>query len=42
MEGGVRNLEWLNLEWPMLRNFKITNIKLAKDELFDYFIYKFI
>ena len=38
----VQNLEGRNLERPIFRNFKITNIKIAKDELFDYFIYEFI
>ena len=40
--GGVQNLEWSNAERPIFRNFKITNIKIAKDELFNYFIYEFI
>ena len=40
--GGVQNLEWWNVEQPILRNFKITNIKVVNDELFDYFIYEFI
>ena len=41
--GGVQNLEWSNVERPILRNLKITNIKIAKDEfLFDFFIYEFI
>ena len=39
--GGVQNLEWSNVERPIFRNFKVTNIKIAKDELFNYFIYKF-
>ena len=30
------------MERPIFRNFKITNIKIAKDEIFDYFIYEFI
>ena len=38
--GEVRNLEGSNVERPIFRNFKITNIKIAKDELFD-FIYDF-
>ena len=34
---------WLKAEYlPLFRNFEITNIKIAKDELFDYFIYEFI
>ena len=40
--GRVQNLEWLNVKWPIFRKFKITNIKIAKDELFDYFIYVFV
>ena len=39
--GGKQNLEWSNIERPIFRNFKITNIEIAKDELFDYFIYEF-
>ena len=39
---GVQNLEWSNVERLIFRNFKITNITIAKDELFDYFIYEFI
>ena len=39
--GGVQNLKLSNLERPIFRNFKITNIEIAKDELFDYFIYDF-
>ena len=40
--GGVQNLELSNVERPIFRNLKITNIKIAKDELFDYFIYELI
>ena len=40
--GGVQNLEWSNVERAIFRNFKITNIKIAKHELFDHFIYEFI
>ena len=29
-------------ERPIFLNLKITNIEIAKDELFDYFIYEFI
>ena len=36
--GEVQNLKWSNVERPIFWNFKITNIKIAKDELFDYFI----
>ena len=32
-----RNLEWKNLERPIFRNFKISNIKITKDELFDFY-----
>ena len=39
--GGVQNLEWSKVKRPIFWNFEITNIKIAKDELFDYFIYKF-
>ena len=39
--GGVQNSQWSNVERPIFRNFKITNMKIAKDELFYYFIYKF-
>ena len=42
MSGGVQKLEWSNVEQPIFRNFKITNIKTAKDDLFDYFILEFI
>ena len=41
-KGGIKNLESSNVERPIFRNFEITNIKMAKDELFDYFICKFI
>ena len=40
--GGIQNLEWSNVERPIFWNFKITNIHIANDELFDYFIYEFI
>ena len=39
--GAVQNLEWSNVERLIFRNFKITNIKIAKDELFDNFIFEF-
>ena len=39
---GVQNLECSNVERPIFRNFKIANIKIAKDELFDHFIFEFI
>ena len=38
--GEVQNLEWSNVERPIFWNFKITNIEIAKDDLFDYFIYE--
>ena len=38
----VQNLKWSNVERPTFRNFKITSVKIAKDEKFDYFIYEFI
>ena len=31
-----------NLERPIFRNFKITNINIMKDEIFDGFIFEFI
>ena len=34
--GGDQNFERLNVERPTLRNFKITNIKITKDELFGW------
>ena len=39
---GVQNLELSNVKRPIFPNFKITNIKIAKDVLVDYFIYEFI
>ena len=39
--GGVQNLEWPNVERPIFRKFKTTNIAIAKEELFDYFFYEF-
>ena len=39
--GGGQNLEQRNVERPIFRNFKITNIKRTKDELFDSFIFNF-
>ena len=35
--GGIQNIEWPNVERPRFRNFKITNIKITKDELFHFF-----
>ena len=40
--GKGQNLERVNLERPIFRNFKITNIKITKDKLFDSFIFEFI
>ena len=40
--GGGHNLDRRNVEWPIFRNFKITNIKIKKDELFEGFILQFI
>ena len=40
--GRGQNLEWRNVKRPIFRNFKITNIKITKDELFDSFIVEFI
>ena len=40
--GGGQNLERRNVERPIFRNFKIANIKITKDELFDSFIFEFI
>ena len=37
-KGGGQNLKRQNLERAILRNFKIANIKITKDELFDNFI----
>ena len=37
--GGDQNLERRNVERPIFRNFKITNIKITKDELFDSFYF---
>ena len=36
------NLEQQNVEPPIFRNFKIANIEITKDELFDNFIFEFI
>ena len=37
--GGGQNLERPNLERPIFRNFKIANIKIMKDELFESFFF---
>ena len=39
--GGGQNLERRNVERPIFRNFKITNIKITKDDLLDSFIFEF-
>ena len=35
--GWSQNLERRNIKRPIFRNFKIANIKIVKDELFDSF-----
>ena len=40
--GGGQNLERRNVKRPIFRNFKITNIKITKDDLLDSFIFEFI
>ena len=39
--GGSQNLEWRNVERPIFRNSKVSNIKITKNELFDSFIFEF-
>ena len=39
---GGQNLERRNVELPIFRNFKIANIELTKDELFESFMFEFI
>ena len=41
VNGGGQNLEQPNVEWPIFRNFKISNIGRTKDESFDFFIIEF-
>ena len=41
MTGGGQNMERRNVERPIFRKFKIANIKITKDELFDNLIFKF-
>ena len=36
--GGVQNLKLLNVKQLIFRNFKITNTKIATDELIDNLI----
>ena len=40
--GGGRNFERRNVERLIFRNFKIANIKITKNDLFDGFIIEFI
>ena len=40
--GGGQNLERPNVERPIFRKFKTSNIEITKVELFDFFIFKFI
>ena len=35
--GGGLHLERLNVEWPILRNFEISDIKITKVESIDFF-----
>ena len=39
--GGDQNLERKNVERSIFQNFKIANIKMTKDELFESFIVEF-
>ena len=39
--GGGQNLEQSNVEWAIFQNYKIANIKITKDELFDFFDFEF-
>ena len=40
--GGGQYLEGPNVERPIFRNFEISNVKITKDELFDFLIFEFI
>ena len=40
--GGGQNFKRRNVERLKFRNFKVTNIKITKDELFDSFIIEFV
>ena len=40
--GGAQNLEPRNVERSIFRNFKIANIKIAKNEFFNSYIVEFI
>ena len=39
---GGQNLKRPNVERPVFRKFEISNIKITKVKLFDFFIFKFI
>ena len=39
--GGGQNFERRNVERLKFRNFKVVNIKITKDELFDSFIFEY-
>ena len=39
---GSQSLERWDVERPKFRNFKIANIKITKEELFDSFIFELI
>ena len=41
-KGGGQNFERRNVERLKFRNFKVGNIKITNDELFDSFIIEFI
>ena len=41
-EGCGTKFRMIECKTTDILNFKITNFEIAKDELFDYFIYKFI
>ena len=40
--GGGQHLKQLYAEWAIFQNYKIANIKITKDELFDFFNFEFI
>ena len=37
--GGVQNLERPHVETTIFRNFEISNIRITKDEIFDFFLF---
>ena len=41
-QGGGQSLKKSNVKWPLFRISKTANIKIAKDELFNIFIFEFI